>query len=280
MDPVTIAAAAAIGGGVGFLSGKKAKRDPYGTLNPEQRGLAQALGPYYNQTLAAGPQRYSGELVAPMGDMELDALTRSQALIGQTGQSLASLQNFQNYDQLFRDEVETPTMDFWKREIQPTLEEALPTFSTARAGVLSRNLLGVGEQLAQQRWKGRLDARNQALTAAGYAPGVSQEMTRAASVPREIEQAGLNKAYLDYTQANAEYANSINQMLQFLGISTVTQTPDTRWQNAIAGALGGAQIGLGMAGSGGTGSAGATTGYQSTIPSYQESGFSLRGSQK
>ena len=36
-------------------------------------------------------------------------------------------------------------------------------------------------------------------------------------------------------------------MLSFLGISTVTEKPDTRMSNALAGAFGGAQMGLGIA---------------------------------
>jgi len=243
-----VAGGAVVGGGMGYLSGQKGGRDPYGTLNPEQRGLTQALGPYFNQSLANGPQLYGGQFMADIGANEQAQMARSQALINQSGQTLAGLQNYQDYDKLFRQEVETPTMDFFRREIQPTLEETLPTFSTARAGVVGRNLLGVTEQLAQQRFSGRENARQLALQAAGMTPATTQEMMRQAAVPRELQQAGLDKAYLDYTQANAQYQSSINQMLNFLGISTVTEKQDTRMQNAMAGVFGGAQMGLGIQG--------------------------------
>jgi hypothetical protein len=77
----------------------------------------------------------------------------------------------------------------------------------------------------------------------------------------------LDRAYSDFIRGNQQFATDINQALNFLGISTVTERPDTR----LAGAIGGAQLGFNIAGlaAGGKGGSGGAGQLASRIQALQ-----------
>lgn len=265
-----IAGGAVVGGGIGYLSGKKGKAaDPYGTLNPEQKALTQRLGPYFNNTLASGPKLYEGQLVEDLGTNEAASLSRAQALQNNAGDTLSRLSGVNaNFDEQFATEMADPTLDYYRRNIAPTINEEYAGFSTARANAVASGEKDVSQQLLTQRFAAREADKNRQLQAAGMVPGLATNMAEIAAIPRSIKQAGLDKSYLDYVRGSEEKANSVNQMLNFLGISTGTAAQDdTRWSSALAGAMGGAQIASSI---GGAGSATKTSTKSNTVPNFTQ----------
>lgn len=204
--------------------------DPYGTLNPEQRNLVKALGPRLQAISAGGPQqyRYGGQLSMDITPEEQNAVDRYGRIAALSEPSLSKLVNYDDaaFNEQFTNEIANPAFDDFRRNTQPLLEEALPTFSTARANVLSRNLGDLQNNLLQTRFNAREAAKNRSLDAIGAAGQFGATSAAIASIPREIKQAGFDREYGDFIQANQQYQTAINQMLNFLGISTGTTQED------------------------------------------------------
>lgn len=246
-------AVAAIGGGVaggtlGYLSGQKGERNPYGTLNPEQVALTKALGPKltgiaggdYNQFL------YGGQLSAPMTTGEAENVARQSRLAALYEPALRA-----NLDP----NLKTISQDFDRLVAQPSyaqlLRNDLPTalegtrFATTEYGRLKGDLLTrLNASLLPQRYQALQDARTRQLSAIDTADRSAVQSATVQAIPRVIEDLGLTRQYSDFVQANQQYASSIDRMLNFLGISTVTERPDTRMQNMMAGIGAGASLGL------------------------------------
>lgn len=68
--------------GTGFFKGAKASWDidPYGTLNPEQKSLLQALGPELQSGIEDGAPAYTGDFSAPLTQGESDIISRNSRL--------------------------------------------------------------------------------------------------------------------------------------------------------------------------------------------------------
>lgn len=243
--PLPLLAGAAIGAGLGALSkGSKFKIDPYGGLNPEQVGVVKALGPRFSQMASQGPQYYDGQFIEPIGANEQAYLDRASRLNALQQTSLSNIVNQpENFDEQFASEIEQPTLDFFRREIQPQIEEELPTFSTSRASVVARNLANLTGSLAQQRFDARQRIRDQAISGSGALSEAIQTGHNIISVPRQLKQAGLDKAYTDFVTGNQQYGNYLNSMLNFIGIPTPTAQEETSiFDRILAGASSGAKI--------------------------------------
>lgn len=247
--PLILGAAAlgaAAGGGAALLS-KKPKVDPYGTLNPEQVALTKSLGPEITSraTGDASQYLYGGQLNAPISDGEqnvVDNAARLNAVAAGTYNTLGTYDPKLFNDQ-FDSEIADPTYESYKRNVLPGIQESVPGFSTARADVTAKGLQNVSDQLLTARNTARTAAQQTALSALQQGSNYNVNAANIAAVPRVIQQAGLDKSYQNFIQANAQKSDAVNQALNFLGISTGTsyQEPNPL-QAALAGAGAGAQI--------------------------------------
>lgn len=206
--------------------------DPYGALNPEQKAITQQLGPQIQSELGKSAQdyMYGGQLSAGITPGEQDVVgqnARMNAIAGNTYGQLANY-NDPNFDQQFDTEITNPTLQNFTRNIQPLLEESLPSFSTARGNVISRNLGDLQNNLLQQRYAARGAAKDRALSALSGSNNYFQGAANIQSIPREIQQAGLDRQYQNFVTANSQKQNSLQNALSFLGLSTGTyqQPPD------------------------------------------------------
>lgn len=205
------------------LWGKEGTYDPYGAYNPEQTALNKTVGTRLNTMVGEGPQYYTGELSAEMSPEEAAYYnpTRANLMSGTIDQMMQEGYNDTAFNNQFQQEMVDPTYQQFRNYTQPTLEEALPTFSTARGTVLARELGTVGQNLLQQRFTSREAAKNRALSAYGAVPAVQSYL----ETPRVFKQAGLDRKYADYIQANTQAAQNIDKALAFLGIGSKTYTP-------------------------------------------------------
>lgn len=212
-------------GGVGeWLFGKKAKVNPYGALNPEQVNVNKQIGPYLQSRISQGPTAYGKTMTAEFGDDEQGVLNKYNTLSDSRNAALQRILGTSDtsFDDEFTSEVADPTVDYFKREIQPLIEESLPTFSTARANVVGRNLTNLTGDLAQKRFDARQLRRDQALQASNALDNAWSTAAERNAVPREIKQAGFDREYIEFTRQEGEKTKYVNDMLNFLGISTGT----------------------------------------------------------
>lgn len=201
--------------------------NPYGTLNPEQTRLTQSLGPELNRRATGGYQQYlyGGQLnasITPEEQLVVDNATRMNALANNTYAQIGQYDPA-TFNQQYDTQVADPTFNSYKRNVLPSIQEAVPGFSTARANVTARGLQNVSDQLSTQRLGAQQAQQNIALNALTGASNYNTNAANIAAIPRIITQAGLDRQYQDFLQANEQSANAINQALQFLGISTVSQ---------------------------------------------------------
>lgn len=206
------------------------KTNPYGTLNPEQVSLDKSLGPEL-QTRATGDYSqflYPGQLQAPIGAGEQDVVNnaaRTNAIAGNTYNRIGAYDPQAVNDQ-FDQYIQRPSQQNWMNDVAPYLRENLNAFSSEQGNVLARAALTNQNNLNQQRVGYQQQAQVNALNALSGASAYNKGALDIAAAPRLIQQAGLDKAYNNFIQANAQKRDSINQALQFLGISTGTTTQD------------------------------------------------------
>jgi hypothetical protein len=228
-----------IGAGLGAkeLLKDNSTRDPYGTLNPEQINTSKALGLQINNRLSQSPDsyRYQGLMNAPIGQQE-------QQAINDYGNLSSSTYDPNTFNNQFQSEVADPAYADFQRNIAPQLLESIPSFATARGTVLAKGLSNLQGQLLNQKFSTRQAALDRQAN-------IARENVNVQAIPRTIQQAGLDRAYLDYTQGNQQHQQDINNALQFLGIGTVTEKQDNTLDRLIALASAGGQ--LAAAGAGG-----------------------------
>lgn len=210
------------------LFGTKQKVDPYGTLNPEQRALNQSLGPELTKsaTAPASNNLYTGNLTAPITSGEqtvVDNAARANVTANNTYGTLGTYDPA-TFNKQFDEEVANPTFESYKRNVLPGIQEAVPGFSTARANITARGLQNTSDQLLQARNAARTTAQQTALNALQGQSNYNVNAANIAAIPRVIQQAGLDAQYKNFIQANQQKQDSINQALNFLGISTGTVT--------------------------------------------------------
>jgi len=234
-------AGALIGGGVGAIGGLFSKKKvTQGTsFNPEQQALSRTLGSSLSGALAGGSEQFPGQLTAPISPLESQNVSRLGAL-GQD--TLGSLINIDDaaFDQRFRQEIVNPTFRDFRTNIQPLIEESLPSFSIAKGNAVRRGAQEVGDDLLQQRFAAREAGRDRALKGIGQLG----DLAEFSAIPRLIQQAGLEREFARFTQGNADRDRNIGRALSFLGLSTKTETsePSTA-SNVLGGAATGASGG-------------------------------------
>jgi len=202
------------------LSGKKdksAEKNPYGALNPEQIAMTRFLGPYIGKQIAAGPQYYEGQLSAEMTPEESNYYNakRADLMSGTLDQYLREASDPTALNDSFNREVATPTYQNFNENVLPGLLEGYSGFSTAQGNARAKALQGVSNELMTQRFTATQAAKDRALNAYPRYADVQNYV----SAPRVIQQAGLDREYQDYTQANATAQANIDRGLAYLGLS-------------------------------------------------------------
>ena len=204
-----------------FNSLFKRPRETVSTLDPAQQRLRDTLGSRYN-ALTAGPEYYPGQLTEPIGAGEEQAIGNFNRLSALGSDNLSRLINVDEpaFRENFQSEIANPTYADFRQNVQPILEESLPSFSTARANVLSRSLNDLQGQLLQQRFGAREAAQDRSLRAIGEAQNLGRTSTEINAIPREIKQAGLEREFARFSEGQGRYQQNLNSALQFLGIQT------------------------------------------------------------
>ena len=211
-----------------FFEGKTKKES---TLNPQQQAVNSTLGSRLNALIASGPSPYTGQLSEDISQPELDAISRFNALNQQSQQQLGNLINFDEeaFRNQFQEEIAQPTFRTFREEVAPLLTESLSGFGTQRANVLSRAANTLQNDLLQQRFTSREAALDRSLGAIASGREQSAADVGINAIPREIRQAGLDREFQRFVEANQRYGDDINRALSFLGITTqaISQGPST-----------------------------------------------------
>lgn len=214
------------------------------TLNPDQQQVGGDLRQTFQNQAAAGPRgwQYTGQLDAPMGQGEqgvIDNNARMNAIAGNTfGQIGTYDPNKTNED--FNKYIQQPSLQNWQANEAPYLREQLSGFSSEQGNVLNRGLQTLNNNLSQQRMGYHQQAQVNALNALSGANTYNQGSMAIQSVPREIQQAGLDRHYQNFVQGNQAYQNSVNQMLGYLGIQTQAAVQKPSAFQQILGGVGAA----------------------------------------
>jgi hypothetical protein len=196
------------------------------TLNPLQEGVQSNVAGTINQGMNAG--QYTGQLSAPMGQGEMDALGNYNRLAALSGQSLGGMINTDEdaFRQNFATEVADPATRYFKEQYLPLLTEATPTMSTYR-GQVTRGAIGdMSDKLLTQRFTAREAMKDRALNAMGMAGQLGTTSMALNAIPREIQQAGLDRAYNEFIGADQRKQGYVNAGLNMLGISTKAQVSE------------------------------------------------------
>ncbi len=219
--------------------------NPYGTLNPEQVALNKQLGPQLQSNIDSAGAQYTGQLSAPISAGEQNVVDNSARMDAIANGTYSQIGQYDpaSFNQQFDEQVANPTFDSYKRNVLPSIQEAVPGFSTARANVTARGLQNVSDTLATQRFNAQTTAKQQAMDALSGASSYNTNALKLQAAPREIQQAGLDKAYTAFLDANKNKQTAIDQALNFLGISTGTVKQDpTALGDLVAGAGAAANI--------------------------------------
>lgn len=256
---VAVGGGAALGGTASYLGTKnKIKRDDYGLLNPEQRQVNKALGGYITGDLSKDFS-YGGQLTEGIGTGEQDVVNQNARINAIAGDTYGRLADYNDpaFNQQFEEEISRPTLQNFQNNIAPYLAQELPSFGTARATVIARELGNLQNNVMTQRFAAREAAKDRALRAASDSAGYFQTAAGIQSIPRQIKQAGLDREYQNFIQANAQKADSLNRALEFLGLTTgySYEKKNTAGQ-VLQGAMSGAMMGANIAGAGGFGGGG------------------------
>lgn len=269
--------------GSDWLMGKKGgyEVDPYGTLNPEQKSLLQALGPQLQSKIANGEDLYSGDFTAPLTQGESDIISRNSRLSALSDQRLADLISGQFDEQAFQDAVYKPLLKQYQEDILPQMQEQYAGsggyWGSARADAVRGQYQDMQDTLAAERAKQLMANKQLSLQALTAAPGVASGNMAIQAVPRQISQYGLDQKYNDYVRTSNQNQQYVNQAMQFLNLSTKTSTytPGKQGMIGTLGTIGGAALGTLIAPGVGT-ALGAQLGG-SIAGSFDESGVGSSG---
>ena len=275
-------------------------------LSPEQQKLMTPLSQFLMQQLQGGATPYGGELTAGMTPMQQQAMSQMGQYMGsQTPLSGEVEGAFSDYLAGTKPEE---MIDFYNQYLLPSQERTFqestlpgikeswagPTgeggyWGSGRATAEGRAHEVHGEQVATGRGSAVMTGRAQGLQALGMAPAlgkyISEGPLRRATAgwnmgegARGIEGQKIQAEFQEFLRTQPGAGDTINQILQFLGLSTVENIIDqgqpspfaTLFSQAapMAGAfLGGPAMGAASAGSGAVGNA-AYSNFAANYPSW------------
>lgn len=206
---------------MGFFSGGLKN---VSTLSPEQERLQKLVGSRLSAMSDAGPEgsTYQGPLSAPIGQDETNNIGMASRLSALQEGSLGSMINYndKDFNDKFQSEIADPTYQDFQRNVLPGIQESLPSFSTAQGNVTARSYLDLSGKLLQQRFAAREAAKNRSIDASNAAQNLVKTNAGIYSIPREIQQAGLDRALANFYKGNEAYSGYLNSMLNYLGIQT------------------------------------------------------------
>jgi hypothetical protein len=250
---------------MGFsLFGKKpsVERDPYGTLNPEQKALVQKMGPYLLGRIGnVENNMYTGDYTSPLTQNEQEMISRNARLSALGEQGLQPLLRGEFPEEYYQSAIYRPMLKRFQEDIQPVLEEqyAGPSgggyWGSARAGAVGKGYRDLIDTATAERGKLAWNVQQNVPLAIGAANALSKTEAEIQQIPRLIEQYGLDQKYKEWVRANEADQQYINDALNFLNISTVTEKYKKGQKGLIGdlGALVGAAIGTLIAPGVGTG---------------------------
>src|SRR3990172_5684403 len=99
------------------------ERDPYGGWNPEQTGLGRWLGPWLQNYLSQGPERYKGDFTAPLTPQEEELQKQAGELGGMAQERWRDLMSGKFQEEYFESAIYQPMTKRFKEDIQPLIEE-------------------------------------------------------------------------------------------------------------------------------------------------------------
>lgn len=241
-----LAIGALAGGALGGLFGKK-KATTQSTLSGPQSALLGPISDRLRALIQSGG--FQGNLTTPITPEEQAQIDRFGQLNLQGADTFSRLQQLgtdpTEFNENFRREIFEPQFQNFRSDIIPFLEEALPFSSSARGIERGRALRGFNQDILAQRFAGRESARDRALRSAQSSGTAGLQAAALAGIPREIQQAGLDREFQRFLANNEMARGNINAALNFLGIQTQAQTPGvSRFDAGLAGATAGSQLGL------------------------------------
>jgi len=232
------------------------KKDPYGTLNPEQIQVNKSLGNTLLNNIDQGFQ-YGGNRNAAIDPGTQDVIANNARINAVAGKTYADLGDYNDpkFNEQFNSEIADPQRSYFMQNYERDIGQEIPYSNTGRANMISRGYGDMQNQILQKRFEARESAKDRALNALTGSANYFQTSAGIQEIPRTIKQAGLDRDFESFIKGNEMKQNSINQALQFLGISTgsAIQEPTT-FGNIMATAQGVANIASSFQG-GGSGTA-------------------------
>lgn len=265
-----------------LFGGKKESYQPRDLLDPQQRALYNAIGSYYNRAFANGgfPQ-YTGDYAAPMNEAETKAISNQ----GDLANAYAGWRS--KFTPGYIDpEIENATKTALNRSFygygsdpgaKALAEEQYAGpggyWGGARAqGVMNAYDQGVTRPYDEWRAKALQDSYTNALNYATTGGNVNTVNQQLQSVPRLIEQYGLNQKYNEWIRTRPETSDNIRNALSFIDLTTTAQEYQPG-ENSNWGGLGSIiGTGLGIIGAPFTGGA-----SLAAIPALSAAGGSIGG---
>jgi hypothetical protein len=242
---VAVAGGTALAGAGSYLSAKKASKspgynfhDPYGTF-----GVADWMRPLMQQR-AQNQSVYGGQYAAPMTDLEGQNVARAGALSGQMSDYGNMIMKGEFPEDYYQSAIYRPMMKQYQEDVQPLIEEQYAGpggsyWGGARAGAVGKGYRDLGDSLAAQRaalgYKAKYEAPMEYMD---KAPGAYESLGRTISLPRQIEQYGLDQQYTEWVRGREEMAQYMDAALSFLNVTGVVaeqkKNAPSAWGHALS----------------------------------------------
>jgi hypothetical protein len=217
-----------------FFKGKEGgwERNEYGTLNPEQVKMYQAWAPTVTAQAGKELPMYGStwqDYTAPMGQSEKDMVARNARMSALGEQGLSSLLKGEFPEQYYRDTIYQPALKNWQEDILPQISESYAGpngggfYGSARGNAVTRNARDLSSSLAAQRAQLAWNVQQNVPNAVAAANSLSQTESNIQSMPRLIQDYGMQKLYDEWVRTRPENSPYLNAALNFLNLSTVTE---------------------------------------------------------
>lgn len=224
------------------------ERDEYGTWNPMQRQLGQNTFDYLSRIISSGAPTYGGDYTAPLTAGEQEMIARNARLSALAERGLEPLLRGEFPEEYYQKSIYRPLLKQYQEDIQPEIEEQYAGtggyWGSARAGAVGRGYRDLYDTLAAKRAELGYQAMRDVPNAIQAASQLTATEAATQQIPRLIKQYGLDKQYEEWVRSQNFSQQAIDQALNFLNISTVTERynpgqPSIFQQVAASGLLGG-----------------------------------------